>query len=374
MSMPTRLEEPRPATTLAAPGSSLSAVTTLLLGVVGMVMGIGVGLRWLRAGAADWKTLLGILALGIGVLLSGLGVARIGRDLPTTAKIATRTLVILVLAVVVWTLTPAVIATNVPPAEHGIGPGELGPSARDARFLAEDGTELFAWYVPPTQGKVAVLRHGSGSTASDVIPHARVLLNSGYGVLLTDARGHGESEGTGMDFGWHGEADIAAAIDFLTSQPEVDPDSIVVVGLSMGGEEAIGAIGADSRIAAVVAEGASARNEADKAWLADVYGWRGWVQVQLEWLQYTVTDLLTAAPKPDPLAESAAVASPRPILMVAAGNIEDEANAARHVQGTAGGNVSLWIVPGADHIGGLATSPEKWEQTVIGFLDSAVDT
>lgn len=345
----------------------------LLIGVVGMVLGIGIGLRWLRAGAAEWKTLLGILALGTGILLSGLGIARIGPDLPAMAKATVRALVILVLAVVVWTLTPAVIATNVPPAEHRIGPGELGPSAREARFLAEDGTELFAWYVPPTQGKVAVLRHGSGSTASDVIPHARVLLNSGYGVLLTDARGHGESEGTGMDFGWHGETDIAAAVDFLTSQPEVNPDSIVVVGLSMGGEEAIGAIGADSRIAAVVAEGASARTEADKAWLADVYGWRGWVQVQLEWLQYTVTDLLTAAPKPAPLAESAHLASPRPILMVAAGNMEDEANAARRVQATAVGNVSLWIVPDADHTGGLAASPEQWEQTVIGFLDSAVD-
>lgn len=80
-----------------------------------------------------------------------------------------------------------------------------------------------------------------------------------------------------MDFGWHGEADIAAAIDFLTRQPSVDTDRIVVVGLSMGAEEAIGAIGVDSRIAAVVAEGASARTDEDKTWLVDVYLWRGQV-------------------------------------------------------------------------------------------------
>jgi pimeloyl-ACP methyl ester carboxylesterase len=220
---------------------------------------------------------------------------------------------------------------------------------------------------------MAVLRHGAGSTASAVLPQARVLVDNGYGVLLTDARGHGSSSGTGMDFGWHGDADIAAALDFLTTQPEVDPDRIVVVGLSMGGEEAIGAAAADGRIAAVVAEGASARTEADKAWLADVYGGRGWVQVRLEWVQYTLTDLLTAASKPVSLADAAAVASPKPILMITAGNVSDEAFAARHVQAAAGGNVSVWAVPGADHIGGLGVAPEEWEETVITFLDSAID-
>jgi len=316
---------------------------------------------------------LGLLALVAGILLVGFGLARIGRNLPSWALVALRTFLVLLVALVVWTLTPAVIATYVPPITHGTGPEELGIDARDVRFTAEDGTELFGWYVPPMEGKIAVLRHGAGSTASDVLPQARVLLDNGYGVLLTDARGHGSSGGTGMDFGWHGDADIAAAIDFLTTQPEVDPDRIVVVGLSMGGEEAIGAVAADGRVAAVVAEGASARTEADKAWLADTYGWRGWVQIRLEWVQHALTDLLTAASKPGSLAESAAVASPRPILMITAGNVTDEANAARHVQAAADGNVSVWAVPGANHIGGLAVAPEEWEETVITFLDSAID-
>jgi pimeloyl-ACP methyl ester carboxylesterase len=238
--------------------------------------------------------------------------------------------------------------------------------------MAEDRTELFGWYVPPMDGKTAVLRHGAGSTASDVLPQARVLLDNGYGVLLTDARGHGSSGGTSMDFGWHGDADIAAAIDFLTTQPEVDPDRIVVVGLSMGGEEAIGALAADGRIAAVVAEGATARTEADKAWLADAYGWRGWVQIKLEWAQYTLASLLTTATKPASLAESAAGAWPRPILMVAAGKVDAETDAARHIQTAARGNVAIWAVPEADHIGGLAVAPEQWEETVITFLDSAI--
>jgi len=352
--------------------SSISVLWAMAFGVAGVVVGIGIGLRWLRAGAIGWAMALGLLALAAGVLLVGLGLTRIGRNLQTSGMVALRTVLVILVALVVWTLTPAVIATNVPPIPHRIGPEESSIASQEVRFMAEDGTELFGWYVPPMDGKTAVLRHGAGSTASDVLPQARVLLDNGYGVLLTDARGHGSSGGTSMDFGWHGDADIAAAIDFLTTQPEVDPDRIVVVGLSMGGEEAIGALAADGRIAAVVAEGATARTEADKAWLADAYGWRGWVQVKLEWAQYTLASLLTTATKPASLAESAADAWPRPILMVAAGKVDAEIDAARHIQTAARGNVSIWTVPGADHIGGLAVAPEQWEETVITFLDSAI--
>jgi len=372
-SAPPELEDARSAPT-RAPASSLTlALSALFFGVAGLVVGIGIGLRWLRAGAVGSAMVLGLLALVAGILLVGWGLARIGPNLRSWAVVALRTFLVLLVALVVWTLTPAVIATNVPPITHGTGPEEFDIGARDVRFMAEDGTELFGWYVPPTESKMAVLRHGAGSTASAVLPQARVLVDNGYGVLLTDARGHGSSAGTGMDFGWYGEADIAAAIDFLTAQPEVDPDRIVLVGLSMGGEEAIGAVAADGRIAAVVAEGASARTEADKAWLADVYGWRGWVQIRLEWVQYTLTDLLTPATKPGSLAESAGAASPRPILMIAAGNVIAESNAAQHVQAAAGGNVSVWAVPGADHTGGLAVAPQNWEATVIAFLDAAID-
>ena len=99
----------------------------------------------------------------------------------------------------------------------------------------------------------------------------------------------------------------------------------------MGGEEAIGAIGSDHRIAAVIAEGATARTDLDKGWLGEVYGARGWIQLKLEWLQYTFTDLLTAAPKPPILAEAARAARPRPVLLIAGGEMPDEINAAEFI-------------------------------------------
>jgi pimeloyl-ACP methyl ester carboxylesterase len=274
-------------------------------------------------------------------------------------------------AVLVWTFTPAVIATNVPPTDH---PHILqGLGGQEVHYSSEDGVLLWAWYVPPIDGKVVVLRHGAGSTAADVLNQASVLVDNGYGVLITDARGHGHSDGPAMDFGWYGDEDIAAATTFLSRQPEVDDGRIAVVGMSMGGEEAIGAIGSDDRIRAVVAEGATARDDADKAWLEDEYGWRGWIQLRLEWLQYTLADLLTGAEEPESLASSARRASPRPILMITAGLAPDEDNAARFV--AAGNeNVTIWTVPQAGHVQGITAAAEEWERVVVEFLDQALQT
>jgi pimeloyl-ACP methyl ester carboxylesterase len=324
----------------------------------------------MAVGAVTWQSVVAIAVLAGAVGLTVLGLRRVTAGMRPVPGMIAAALMTVAVAVLVWTFTPAVIATNVPPTDH---PRLLqGLDGQEVHFPSADGVRLWAWYVPPIDGKVVVLRHGAGSTAADVLNHASVLVDNGYGVLITDARGHGRSEGDAMDFGWYGDEDIAAAITFLSRQPEVDDGRIAVVGMSMGGEEAIGAIGSDDRIRAVVAEGATARGDADKAWLEDEYGWRGWIQLKLEWLQYTLADLLTGADEPESLASSARRALPRPILMITAGLAPDEANAARFV--AAGNeNVTILTVPQAGHIQGITTAAEEWERVVVEFLDQALE-
>jgi alpha-beta hydrolase superfamily lysophospholipase len=73
--------------------------------------------------------------------------------------------------------------------------------------------------VPSANGAAVVLLHGAGSTRSDVLDQAAVIAGAGLGVLMLDARGHGESGGRAMDFGWFGDEDIAAATTFLGGTP-----------------------------------------------------------------------------------------------------------------------------------------------------------
>jgi hypothetical protein len=63
------------------------------------------------------------------------------------------------------------------------------------------------------------------------------------------------------------------------------------------------------------------------------------------------------------------VAAHRPVLLITAGNVADEANAAHHVQAAAPDTVEVWTVSGADHTGGLSAQRADWEQRVTSFLD-----
>jgi dienelactone hydrolase len=334
-------------------------------------VGVAVGLGLLPHLIDGGRTLLAVASLVLVVSslwLLGDGWVRVVGRRRWPWKVAATLVAVTALALTTAVVTPAVLATNVAPTTIDAVPADRGLAAADVRFETSDGVELAAWYIASTNGAAVVLRHGAGSTRSDALDEAAVLADHGYGVLLTDARGHGESGGRAMDFGWSGDEDVAAAVRFLADRPDVDATRIGLVGLSMGGEEVVGAAPVVPDVGAIVAEGATARTAADKTWLSDVYGVRGWAQEQIERVQDSLTDLLTDADRPAALRDAIA-ASDADFLLVTAGRIADEAEAARHMATAAPERVEVWTIEGAPHVGGLATAPELWEQVVVGFLD-----
>lgn len=122
----------------------------------------------------------------------------------------------------------------------------------------------------------------------------------------------------------------------------------------------------------MVAEGATARQAADKAWLSEVYGWRGWLQEQIEKVQDGITDYLTEAPPPTALREAVIAAADTRFLLITAGEVVDEGHAADYMAAAASDRVTVWTVEGADHTGGYETRPDDWEQRVVTFLDESL--
>jgi pimeloyl-ACP methyl ester carboxylesterase len=265
----------------------------------------------------------------------------------------------------------ALYATNVPRPTVGTAtPADRELDFVDAEFVTTDDVTLSGWYLPSSNGAAVVLLHGASSTKTAVLDQATVLAEHRYGVLLYDARGHGRSAGTAMDFGWYGDLDIAAALSYLESRPEVDPARLGAVGMSMGGEQVVGAAATDTRIRAVVGEGVTGRGFADKGWLPR--HWRGWVQRGIDATLYGTADLLTDASPPISLRDAVAAAAPTPVLLIAGGatmgNAEEDAD--RWIQAGSPSTVDLWVVPDTGHTAALRTEPEEWRATVLGFLDN----
>ena len=345
------------------------------VGLVAFAVGLGIGLPHLAKTGMTMATVAGLACLvaGAWLIVAGARAMLRGRRWWVAAPSIVGLLVLVGLASL--TVGQAVAATNVPATSVGQGtPAQFGVDYRDVTFTAADGVSLAAWYLPSANGAAVVLRHGAGSTRSDVLEQAAVLARAGYGVLMMDARGHGRSEGAAMDFGWYGDVDVSAGVDFLAAQAEVDASRIGAVGLSMGGEEVIGAAASDPRIRAVVAEGATARTPQDKAWMPRVFGVAGSIQQRIDTVTYAVVDALTSASPPISLRGAAAGAAPRPMLLIAGEAVEEEPHAAREIQSGSPATVSVWVVEGAPHVAGLATQPQQWQERVTTFLDGALQS
>ncbi len=340
-----------------------------LLAWLGLAVGVGIGLLWLLDDGLSSTAALGLVALLAGLAAAGYAGSAIWRATRGWRRALALAAWLLALALATFVLGLALAATR--PSPSPVPDPPAGLPGDEVQLATPDGTTLAGWYVPGTTRAAVVVRHGSGSQRFDTAAQAAVLADAGFTVLLTDARGHGRSGGRAMDFGWWGEQDIRAAVDFLAAQPGVDPDRIGVLGMSMGGEEAIGAAAVDPRIRAVVAEGATWRTAEDRSWLSEEYGLAGHVQEALDAATYGVAELLTSAPRPSTLRE-AVVAGSAPVLLIAGGTMPDEQLAAERLAAAAPGRVQVWTVPGAGHIAGLAVAGEAWERRVVDFLEGAL--
>ncbi len=335
----------------------------VLVGSVALPAAGVVAADHLAAGAVVRGGAATLCAVAAGVLLVA-GTRALLRATPGWWRLLAIPVAFLLLQLLMWPTAAAVLATNRAHAVLGATtPTDRGLAYEDVTLRTDDGVTLAGWYVASRNGGAVLLLHGAGSTRTATLGHAEALAAMGYGVLMVDARGHGASGGTAMDLGWAGNADVEPAVDWLTARPDVEAAAVAVVGLSMGAEEAITAAAADERIRAVVAEGVGVRVAAD----APPAGPLGDL---VNRLQQVLTDLLTAAAPPVPLAEAMGAVAPRPVLLVAGRGEEAEAE---RLAAVAPAVVTVWAAD-AGHTTALGEHPDEWRDRVRAFLDAALAT
>ena len=348
----------------------LRAAIALMLGYFGVLVGTE-AFHYTRAVGPSGDDYSGLVSIPAGLLLIGVGAVtlwrsrrrddrhwwRYGRRLLLATGVAFAAMAFLFPVAISYVVTHASRA-HVPEAV-------LGATYENVAFTTSDGLTLKGWYIPSRNGASVISFPGRASSQK----RAKILARHGYGVLLFDRRGEGESEGDPNLFGWQGERDIHAAIAFLQQRSDVDPDRIGGIGLSVGGEMMIEAAAESTALKAIVSEGASSRSVRDE--VANPGG--RWQELIGNGVSTAATAIFSNNLPPDSLKSLAPKIAPRSVFFVYGERgqpAEQPANDAFYA--AAGSPKAIWRVSGSGHIGGIDAQPKEYERRVVAFFDRAL--
>jgi dienelactone hydrolase len=266
-------------------------------------------------------------------------------------------------ALVLFPTALAYVVTHTARAE--VPAPSLGAAFEEVAFTTSDGLRLQGWFVPSRNGATVIAFPGRSGPQK----HTRMLVRHGYGVLLFDRRGEGASDGDPNIFGWTGDRDLHAAAVYLRSRPDVDPERIGAIGLSVGGEMLIHAAAHSDAFKAVVSEGASGQSMRDGLANGDLLE-----SVLGGGVNTLATAVFTNTLPPPSLKSEVAKIAPNAVFFVYGENGQGgtEAKPNKLFYAAAREPKQIWEVPGGQHIAGITTQPAEYERRVIAFFDDAL--
>ena len=113
-------------------------------------------------------------------------------------------------------------------------PTEFRMEYEDVWLTNELGTKIHAWWLPHEKARFTVLfSHGNGGNISHRMETLHVFRELGLSVLIYDYSGYGQSDGEPSEVATM--ADTRAAWDWLVTDKQLDPQSIILFGRSLGG-------------------------------------------------------------------------------------------------------------------------------------------
>jgi pimeloyl-ACP methyl ester carboxylesterase len=346
------------------------AVLALAYGLPATIVGIGihvVHVAQIGVQDSDWT---GLPMLVAGVMLTLIGGTMLGRSVHKWWRRLFFIPVGLVFGFfVVFPVTLGVAASNIArvPMSQTETPAARRIAYEDVSFPTAGGLMLQAWLIPTRNGATIITVHGAGTNRSTVLDEAEMLVRHGYGVLMIDVEGFGDSEGRGNLFGWTGARSVHAATAYLTTRDDVDATRIGGLGLSMGGEVLLQAAGESTGLKAIVAEGATGRTAQDFRELKS----NGETMFLFHTVVNTTIRLISGEETPPPLMQMVPRIAPRKVLLIGA-QIPEELDLMSRYKELGGESFDIWFIPEAKHVGAFDLHPEEYERRVIAFFDESL--
>jgi uncharacterized protein len=237
--------------------------------------------------------------------------------------------------------------------------------AVDVEYGQSDGQPLRGWYAPSTNGAAIVFVHGAGGDRRSLAREAALLRGDGFGVLLIDLPGQGESGGQ-ITAGRSEEAAILAAVDWLARQDAGGGLRIGGLSFSLGSQFLVRAAAAEPRLRAVVLEAAST-SIIDRVRASHrQHPWLGVLPATLAFFQ-SGTNPWDADGR-----EAVSAIAPRPVLLV--GGSEDPMatpTMAQELLARAGPGGRLETFP-TGHGGYWEAGPERYPALLRSFFGTAL--
>jgi len=257
-----------------------------------------------------------------------------------------------------------------------VGP-YLMPDYEEVSFPARNdpGVTIRGWWIPgPTAASPAVIVvHGLGSCRRDpaILLPAGMLHREGFGVLMLDMRGHGDSTGGSgrYAFGSTEYRDVLGGWDWLVARG-VPPGRIGLFGQSGGAPGVVVAMGEEPRVAAAWVD--SSKYDM----LSSLVEEAGFpksllLPAAIGWWWALGEDVIGR----NPLAEARRVGS-RPLQVVY--GTADRRVAAHHVTdieavlAAANPSSRAWVIEGAAHVQGPFLVPDEYEGRLATFFHAAL--
>lgn len=224
----------------------------------------------------------------------------------------------------------------------------------------------FIEHEEPTKQAV-ILAHGFRNTGDDMGKLAKLYYDEGFHILLPDARGHGESEGDYIGYGWHDRLDYRDWIHLLIDTYGME--RILLHGNSMGAATVLMMSGEDlpPEVKGIIADsGYSTVKEELAHQLKHIYGLPSFPLLE-------VTSLITKIRAGYTFEEASAlkqVAKNQVPLFIIHGDQDDlvPTKMAYDIYEKAKGEKELWIVPDVGHTKAFDVYTKEFQSRVKEFI------
>ena len=230
----------------------------------------------------------------------------------------------------------------------------------DVRFTGRDGTRLAGWYRRSRNGAAVILTHGSNADRASMLDEGRPLAAAGFGLLLFDWPGHGESEGR-IELGPTERSALLGAVDLVLEQPDITRRRVGVLGFSDGAYLAAQVAPSESRIGALFLEGGYGNVEEQiRAEFAGV----GWLAQWGAVLADRAIHMYSSRPPID-----LGSRFPPPITVIVSGSADRTVPTAlgRELYEAQRNPREFWVIKGVGHGGYVRGDPEYASRMVASF-------